>query len=230
MLVFIAIFYCVHTLLIDNFYLANTPMEQNQPKKRGRKKKIRVEEPKPFIPVPEPQEVKVPEKIEVKSLPINRISKEEATKKLEEAVRVLDDALMPNKIVDKIHEKIMAKVMINTKTDNIFEDEHLKIYQKIQYSEADRNEIQRWQSQITLEMAKKMCRILNFLLQNGPLNKIENSIMENCLNALKSYYNERAYLHSIDKDKYTKTTYFPEKNSCIFKFLVEVIQISFLNE
>lgn len=205
-------------------------MEQNQPKKRGRKKKVKIEEIKPILPIPEPTEPKSVEKPEIKITPKNRISKEQLTQKLNLAVQELDEALKPDNIVDTIQKKIISKVIINRKSDQDFSQKYMQIYQKVKTSMASKEELQLWQSSISLEMAKNMCVIISFLLQNGPLNQFESSILENALFALKSYYDEQTYLISINREKYLNTTYMPSKNSEIYKFLIEVIRIPFLLE
>lgn len=199
-------------------------MDQSQPKKRGRKKKILQESTTQAIKANERVEEPMQETLTEQKIN-SPFSKDEITFKLEEARNKLDNLLEPENLVNSIHNKILKRSLGKRE-----EEMEMAIYKRIKQGEATGQEISQWTDQITGAMAKRICRILDFLLQSGPITKIEESVLESCAEALRSYYAERLNLISEEGYFYLKSTYFPERGTCSFKYLVEVIEIRDFNE
>lgn len=207
-------------------------MDENQPKKRGRKKKAQSVVEKPITKPIEKAEIQIqhtPVKVTNELFP--RLTKQQIARRLEEASHELDKHLRPENIAEIIHEKIFKRSLgSNARREEGFDADYKAIYKRIKNSEATPRETIEWQDQITCEMARRICKVLDFLLQCGPVTKIENSVLEGCSAAIKSYYMERFYLISIDKEAHLASTYFPQKDSCIFKYITEVINIPCLSD
>lgn len=201
-------------------------MDPNQPKRRGRKKKVVETVPNAVIPTEKAYTPSPVLSVEEKAVSRIRVSKEHVQERLNEASIILEELVKPESIVDAIHERAVKRVMGWA----TFGEEGLNLrsqetYKRVKCSSASRQEVLEWQNQISTEMARRICRCLDFLLQNGPANKIEANLLNCCSTALKSYYVERSYLISINKDVYTSSTYFPIEGSCIYKYLTEVLEI-----
>lgn len=114
----------------------------------------------------------------------------------------------------------------HTSKDGIIEARNLnRVKENIFY--ADENS--HWNHYVTFAVIRKICKLVDFLLELGPLNAIETQILENCGISLVSYYKERCELINSDKEIYLKTTYFPKIESNSYRFVTEVLHISLNN-
>lgn len=59
----------------------------------------------------------------------------------------------------------------------------------------------------TLGMAKRICKLISFLLELGPLNSILTEIFENCTNSLLPYFFERSKIIQENNPLYIQTNF-----------------------
>jgi len=211
---------------------------ENQPKKRGRKKKTQVVEAKE--PSPTSQLIQIvstsneeavrPTGAVTPSIANDGRSREERqADRIQRANKIESDALKIDKVMNskRFRDSLMEKFIDSRpgicKTGQ--NGDYLKLYEQMKQGDTDEKELLFWASSVTYESVKKNCKILGFLLENGPMTKIEDDIFKNCLDTVKSYYNERIRIVSGKTDNswhFYRTSYFPKEDSNIYKFLFEV--------
>lgn len=210
---------------ISNTRFYDAHMENSQPKKRGRKKKVvspsEVEDP--------PQPVNVSNNISDRS---NR--RKLMVKMYESKASKLDKALREKNFILGIHNRMSKNrhEKIETQYEG-FDKRNIRIYEKFCNSTENSDENMQWHVMISPQLIKRVCNMMEFLLTNGPMTNIEESIFQECTSILKSYYKERSILISIEsasKELYRSTTYYPNKETAVYKFISEVMRIPPLNE
>jgi hypothetical protein len=213
-----------------NFYFLS-PMDQNHPKKRGgRKKKVTaaISDESEGASITLPKEEKKRELTQEQKDQKERMAK--ITKELEISTRKLDELLKPERLAGLLNKKVLKQIRgAKEKRAETLDSKNRLIYDRIKEGVASKQDIIEWQDRISGEMAKKICKVINFLLENGPLSTIDRSILGSCTNALESYYEERSYLISVDSQIYSSSTYYPVKDSGIYKYLIEIVKIPELN-
>ncbi|KAM0680274.1 hypothetical protein GINT2_001659 [Glugoides intestinalis] len=138
-------------------------------------------------------------------------------------------------------EKLVSKLEGISKTINSIVDSTeftKKVYQRLnatrytkriqQSNQPKPREDLQWHAIVSPQIIKKICNITSFLLKNGPMTKVEDDIFNDCVHTLQTYYSERMRLvKSKDrmKELYLRTTYYPKKDSSIYKFMIEVLKI-----
>lgn len=211
---------------------------ENQPKKRGRKKKIIAPEVKEssagnIVAQPEaaivedhpPQAVTTLDKSESHG----KDREERKEKRIEMAKKIENDANEIDKIMNtkSFRDKVLKRFLANRPAGNKIQikkaiERNLKIFQDLKNDVCNENDIVSRTNLISFEMVKKNCKLLEFLLENGPKTRIEEDIFEKCIECISLYYKERTgfmFKNLMDPLHCLKTTYFPKKDSIAYDFL-----------
>ncbi len=203
-------------------------MEQKIPKRRGRKPKIKK---------PQPLDSKDKENSIENSLEDIRDSNKTdnvITESLNSSsngkinyidtqIKDYDDFTLSTGFLDIIFFKFMnSKYAVNIDNGVINKDIGTDIYNKINKNiRLDIVEKNYWNN-VTYDAAKKLCKILDYYLTNGPLTDSEVDLLYRTIRLLKSYY----IMHIKDFIEYKPFTkvienavYIPDKNTSAFKLL-----------
>lgn len=209
---------------MDSF-LAIVPMETNQLKKKGRKKKNITQSESEGLQQninPGTNESDGPSK---RSLMI-RMYENKASK--------LDKALRKRSFILNIHNRMTRNRQDKIETQyEGFDRRNVEIYEKFCNSTENSDENMQWHVMISPQIIRRMCNMMNFLLMNGPMTNAEESIFKESVSVLKSYYEERSILVSIEsaaKELYRSTTYYPDKETAVYKFINEIMLVPTLDK
>lgn len=210
-----------------------------QPKKRGRKRKhptAEAEEARPMLPITPGIELVSTKPKSPTETSHNEGAKEKKTRsqkvKRIEAKGAKVDFYMESKAVrERIHASLMRKRYNNYQMrEEGLDLECRKIYNKIKNGAFSSCELARWTDVVSKGMVKNVCKIIEFLLQNGPMTKIESDIFDDCTELLKSYYSERVNLvqrGTPDAYHYCNTTYYPEASTSVHGLFIDNEEISY---
>lgn len=183
-----------------------------QPKKRGRKKRIQtiiegksvVEEQPMTDLVPNPS-MKYTE-----SPPIDR---EKLVVQLEGMAKTIGSIVDSTEFTKKVYQRLNT----TRYTKRTQKSKQTKIGEGLE-----------WHAIVSPQIIKKICNVMSFLLKNGPMTKVEDDIFNDCVHTIQTYYSERLRLvqgKDRMKELYLRTTYYPKKDSSIYKFMIEVLNI-----
>ncbi|ELA42451.1 uncharacterized protein VICG_00550 [Vittaforma corneae ATCC 50505] len=156
-----------------------------QPKKRGRKKKIEIVPEKIHVPKAEQPQI-IQAKNIVKSPENLQLEREKIVKELEEKASKVDKLVDDEKIINRVHQRMISKQRFsNRKNEWELERNVGKTVDDVE-----------WQTVILPGMMNRMCLILEFLLKNGPMTRIDNDIFNECVEVIRLYYTEQLRLIS----------------------------------
>lgn len=181
----------------------------SQPKKRGRKKKV--ETAPETIQVPKVEQPQIIQAKNVIKSPENlQMEREKIVKELEEKAKKVDQIMKGDEAINRIHEKMVNKKIFNT-------EEH-----EWNLDGETLGDIE-CQTVALPGMIGRICTILEFLLKNGPMTRIDNDVFSECMDVLKLYYAGQSHLNSKSdvnnnlKEIYMKSTFYPDMNIPIYK-------------
>lgn len=215
---------------------------ETQPKKRGRKKKIQA--PEPVEPVRQ-QSIIIDSNIDEPTVkPVLAIfnNKNNYEKKEERRQRRIERNKELSKCAENI-DLIMNSKKFLTDFKDKFVDEFYYVHKKIEKRRQlmylrNLDQIERrcladttfemlWRNVITYEVARKLIKIIGFLLENGPMTRIEEDIFDDSVEIIKNYYNSQNNIIQESNSGYTikGTYYFPSPQSNVYKFLFEVLKL-----
>lgn len=211
----------------------------HQPKRRGRKRKYQMgtEEGSPqaaydtqLTPVEDKSHASIPGSGEIRK----RQTRTQRVKEIEARGAKIDAYMESRALRERIHASLMKKRYGNYyEREEGLDQRYRDIYAKIKSGVSNSSDLARWTDVISKGMAKSMCKIMEFFLQNGPMTRIETNIFDNCTRLLKSYYLERVTLiqkTTSNKYHYLSTTYYPEMSTSVYALLVGSGEIPSKNE
>lgn len=209
-----------------------------QPKKRGRKRKhspTETDEAQSTLQItPNIESVSMESRSAIDTT-YNSEAKEKRTRA--QKVRQIEargarmDLHMESKTMrERIHASLMGRRYKNYHMrEEGLDLKYRKIYSKIKNGAFGPSDLVCWTDVVSRGMVKNVCKIMEFLLQNGPMTKIETDILDNCTELLKSYYSERVNLmqrRTPDVYHYFSTTYYPETSTSVHDLLIGSEEIS----
>lgn len=194
--------------------------QSSQRKKRGRKKKVSGI-PENVIQATKPEQPQIIQaKILAKAPESVLLERQNIIEKYENKVERVDKIIEKNEIIRKVHEK-----MLNLRTETI-EEQLNRAANKIYKEDSDLESNIEWQTVILPRMIEKLCKIVEFLLKNGPMTKIENDIFDQCSESLKNYYSDKisqAKNNENLENDCLNYTYYPEKGTVAYEFINNII-------
>lgn len=189
----------------------------SNPKRRGRKKKI--ESPEEKIIVPKTEQLQMIQAKNIVKSPENlQMEREKIVIELEERAREVDSAIDNMNVENNVYRKMRHLLYFDA---DELDDE-------IERIEARREEME-WQTVVQREYMRKVCKVLEFLLKNGPMSKIESDIFDRCIEVAMEYYNERTnFIENLTVNDglrkiYMNTTFYPCQNSPVYQLFNEVL-------
>lgn len=194
-----------------------------QPKKRGRKKKTETFSEKTVV-----SKVEQPQVIQAKNIAKSpgdlQFERERLVKEFEANARKVDNVMEDPGLMDRVYKR-MKKKMYGETCDREDELEKLKM-EKSRNAGAEAE----WETLVVPDLVSKICSVIDFLLENGPMTRVENDILSDCIDALKSYYITRSSLilnpevGDESKGICMRTTFYPKTNTSAYRLLSDALQ------
>lgn len=205
---------------------------ENQPKKRGRKRKNEVR----VVVSSAVNQFVVQEKTEPlnsnfpKYNTQNTNREENRLMRLSEVSRIKEKGLRIDKIIRKketrniIHSKLLKRRHKEYETRIKIEYENrLGIFNKMSTENYTHDNFYFWRNKITYEMAETIFHILESLLLTGPTSAIDRDLANECIHCIKCYYGEMIHYASKETkyEEYLANMFFPSRNSKIFEIILK---------
>jgi hypothetical protein len=210
---------------------ALSPMDQNLPKKRGRKRKVRPEDMEANEnPVQPPTESSQQSSVHNKPSKTPE-EKEEYLRKRNAKIaqcdskkQKLNSEISSDSFIENLHDKFMYQNYPNY----LWREEglclkNLEVYKRIKKGTCTHVDSMNWTDVITKEAIEKIVSFIEHLLGNGPLTAAEVDIFDRCVDLLKKYYADRINLilhRSSNRNHYYSNTFFPSETSPVFEIFI----------
>lgn len=138
------------------------------------------------------------------------------------------------RIAERIEEKMESLERV-FREPSFMQGVYTRFYKR-RYEESERylqeisksRDERQWSAVMQTQTMKKVCSVLGFLLKSGPMTKVEDEIFNECVEILQEYYIERAELIKRNdkmKEMHIRTTYYPSKETAVYRFMVEMLEI-----
>lgn len=190
-----------------------------QPKRRGRKKKTEAV-PEKVVVAPKPEQPQIIQAKNMMKSPENlQKEREKVICKLEEKAMAVENAIDDKDLIEKVYRKMRKRLYFGGCEA---EDE----IERIRAGGVDHVE---WQTIVQSELMSKVSSVVEFLLNNGPMTRIESDIFSSCVEAVRDYYIQRAAcitdqaISSEKRQMYLKTTFYPSVGTAAYKLFSEVL-------
>jgi len=202
--------------------MEGVPMDPTvQPKRRGRKKKTE--------PAPVPEKVVAPKVEQPQIIQAKNIAKtpenlqkerERIVCELEERAKDMDRAIEDVELMERVYKKMRRRLYLHE-----YEAEEER--DRIRAGGTDSVE---WQGIVQPGLMRRVSSVVEFLVRNGPMTRIENEIFGGCIDAIREYYGQRVEcvaeegISSGKREMYLRTTFYPRVNTPAYRIFSEVVR------
>lgn len=211
-------------------------MDPKLPKKRGRKKKIKLEE------VTRPVENKQTPLFSNDDTNSSRLNKKPAEyrrlylekraariREMQDRIEVFDRLAESDEFFQRIHRKFMDEKYPNhSQREEGYDLKYKEVYRRLRNKSSTPDDQLLWINTITKDAVEKVCDMINHLLSSGPLTESEIDILDRCVSLLKAYYVDRTGLiikNPQNKNYYYSNTYLPLPNTYAYRIFISKYEL-----